>query len=259
MINEGIHNRLKDIYDEFDSHCRINNIDYSIDADYYNVQGYRLLDNNGITNTLRHMSNYVKDKWVDLEYDGFPVNYDNLKKSNFNVSTYNPLFKFTLKPIQEDDMSIQEDSLKNPTNAHGRRQSAFPSSFRKLKTRDTYNNGTTPKKKKKKKKKSKKKKKVSESLDQDLPFGDRLLSSIHENIGVSIIEPDILLTRNPAEQSEEDEEEFLEDSLKTESLALCKYLTILEHTNDESRVMIIEDLISSCTTKVNKLNELLGK
>ena len=82
MINEGIHDRLKEIYDEFDRHCRSNNIDYSIDADYYNVQAYRLLGHNDVSNVLRHMSNYVKDKWVSLDYDGFPVDYDDLKSKN---------------------------------------------------------------------------------------------------------------------------------------------------------------------------------
>ena len=94
-----IHERLKEVYDEFDHHCRINNVDYSIDADYFNVQGSRLLDGKDIANVLRHMSNFVKNKWVDLSYDGTPVNYDALKQTDFTVPTYNPLFKFTLEPI----------------------------------------------------------------------------------------------------------------------------------------------------------------
>ena len=50
--------------------------DYSIDADYYNVQGYRLLDGQNATEILRHIANYVKDRPVNLEYNGDIVNYD---------------------------------------------------------------------------------------------------------------------------------------------------------------------------------------
>lgn len=242
-----IHDRLKEVYDEFDRYCRSNNVDYSIDGDYYNVQAYRLLGRTDVSGTLRHMANYVKDKWIGLEYDGFPVDYNKLKSQDFQVPTYNPLFKFTLKSLQEEDMPVNEDSLKGPSNAHGRKQAAFPSSFRKLKTRDTYE-GEGKKKKKKK----------EESLDRSLSFEDRLLSSINENVGLSMVEPDILLVRNPAEQTEEEsEEETLKSALQAESLAMCKYLAILESSENESTNAIVEGLIDRCTKQINELNELL--
>jgi hypothetical protein len=247
-----IHDRLKEVYDEFDRYCRSNNVDYSIDADYYNVQAYRLMGRNDVSGTLRHMSNYVKDRWVGLEYDGFPVDYTELKSKDFDVPTYNPLFKFTLTSLQEEDMPINEDSLKGPTNAHGRKQAAFPASFRKLKTRDTYEGeGKGGKKKKKEEKKD-------ESLDRSLSFEDRLLLSINETVGLSMVEPEILLVRNPAEQPEvEDEEESLNSALQAESLALCKYLAILENTESEATSAIVEGLIGRCTKQINELNELL--
>jgi hypothetical protein len=194
------------------------------------------------------MANYVKDKWVGLEYDGFPVDYDELKSNNFSVSTHNPLFKFTLKSLSEEDMN--EDAIKGPTNAHGRKQAAFPSSFRKLKTRDTYE-GKGGKKKKKKGKKE------EESLDRSLSFAERLLSSINEHVGLSMVEPEILLVRNPAEHEEESEEESLNGALQAESLALCKYLAILESTECETKSAIVEGLIDRCTKQINELNGLL--
>lgn len=246
-----IHERLKEVYNEFDQHCRNYKIDYSIDADYYNVQGYRLLDSNGINEMLRHMTNFVKDKWVDLEYDGRPVKYEDLNRPEFKVPTYNPLFKFTLRSIQEGNMdNINEDILKGPSNAHGRKQAAFPSSFRKLKTRDTYENG-------KGKKKKKKKKTVSDSLDPTISFNDRLASSISENVGVSIVDPEILFTINPAEKK--DPEESLEDALKAESLALEKYLTVLDQIDDDNKTAIVESLIDRCSQQINEINELLGR
>lgn len=232
-----IHDRLKEIYDEFDRFCRSSNIDYSIDADYYNVQAYRLLGPTDVGGTLRHMSNYVKDKWVDLEYDGFRVDYNEMKSKNFNVPTYNPLFKFTLKPLQEEEMN--EDSIKGSSNAHGRKQAAFPSSFRKNKTRDTYEDD------KKKKDKTKKE-----------SFEDRLLSFLNENVGLSMIEPDILLVRNTAEKPEE-EEETLEGALKAESKMLQRYLSILESSEDEKIIAIVENLADRCTKQISELENLL--
>jgi rubrerythrin len=251
MIREGIHDRLKNVYDEFDRHCRTNNIDYSIDADYCNVQAYRLVGHNDIPGVLQHMANYVRDKGVGLDYDGFPVKYDELKSNNFNVATHNPLFKFTLTSLQEDEVSINEDSIKGSNNAHGRRQSAFPSSFEKNKTRDTYGAKKTTKKKKKKKKVAK------ESLDLTASFGDRLDDSLNEHVGLSMVDPDILMTMNPAERPE-DEEESLESALQAESIALTKYLAILEGSDDEHRRAIVETLAERCTQQINELNRLIG-
>ena len=254
-----IHDRLKETYDEFDKYCRSNNVDYSIDADYYNVQAYRLMGRNDVSGTLRHMANYVKDKWVGLEYDGLPVDYVSMKSKDFDVPTYNPLFKFTLTSLQEEeDMPLNEDTIKGPTNAHGRKQSAFPSSFRTLKTRDTYEGGKGGSKKKKKKKNKKSKEAESESLDRSLSFGDRLLHAINETIGVSMVDPEILLVRNTAEHPEEEtEEEALNGALQAESLALCKYLAILENTDNEETGAIVEGMIDRCTKQINRLNELL--
>jgi hypothetical protein len=242
-----IHDRLKEVYDEFDRHCRFENIDYSIDADYHDVQGYRLLDGSKVVGVLRHMSNFVKDRWVDLEYNGFPIDYNDLKSSDFNVSTYNPLFKFTLKSIQEDEMdNLHEDSLKGPSNAHGRRQAAFPSSFRKLKTRDTYEGGG--------KKKKKKEKAENESLDRSISFEERLDESINENVGLSIVEPDILLTKNEAPSEEESN---FEEELELESKNLTKLMGILESTEDEYSAAIIESLIENSSDRISLLNKII--
>ena len=248
MIREDVHDRLKDVYEEFDRHCHIHNVDYSIDADYFNVQGYRLLDGSNALTVLRHIANYIKDKPINLEYNGHLVNYDDLKSTGFNISTYNPLFKFTLESIQEGDMSVTEDQYKGPTNAHARKQAAFPSSSRKLKTRDTYEGeGDSKKKKKKKKKKS-----SAESLIRQDNFEDRLIDSINENVGLSFKDPDILFTKNDADTEDDD----LEGALKTESILLRKYLAALENSEDELTSVVLEDMIERCTAQINNLNKL---
>jgi hypothetical protein len=248
MIREDVHDRLKEIYDEFDHHCRINNVDYSIDADYYNVQGYRLLDGHNAIGVLRHIANYVKDRPVNLEYNGHAVNYDDLKSTGFNISTYNPLFKFTLESIQEDEM-LNEDQYKGPTNAHGRRQAAFPSSSRNLKTRDTYEGEGGGKKKTKKKDKDK-----SESLIRHDKFEDRLLKSINETVGLSFKDPDILFTKNDADA---EEEEDLEEALKIESAMLRRYLASLEKSEDELTSVLFEGMVERCNKQITSLNRLI--
>lgn len=241
-----IHDRLKEVYDEFDRYCRINNIDFSIDADYYDMQGYRLLNctSNDIVSVLRHMANFVKDKWVGLDYGSHPVNYEELKNSNFVIQTYNPLFKFTLKSIQEEPLN--EDTFKSPNKAYTRRQAAFRSSFRRLKTRDTYEG-----------EKKGKMKKREESLDRSLPFEDRLMSSIHETVGpeLSIVEPEVLLTIDQAHQEETDE--AIEESIQTESKVLKKYLSLLEQTADETKAALLESLVENISGRIVILNRML--
>lgn len=258
-----IHERLKEVYDEFDSYCKLNNIDYSIDADYYDVQGYRLLNQKDVKNVLRHMSNFIKNKWVDLEYDGFPVDYNNLKRENFDVPTCNPLFKFVLKPIQEDDFPLTtEDQIKWSNNLHARRQAMFPSSFRKLKTRDTYvTNNTNGDSKKKKKKSAKRNKKM---LENKLSFNERLWSSINENVGnISFKSPDILFIKNDNNSDNDDDlskfKTIITSLLDSESTNLEKYVALLNRcTNDEIQEEL-ELLIEYSTIKIRLLSNLIDR
>ncbi|MHA2065997.1 MAG: hypothetical protein ACXABY_16620 [Candidatus Thorarchaeota archaeon] len=238
-----IHERLKEIYDEFDHHCRINNVDYSIDADYFNVQGYRLLDSKNITDVLRHMSNFVKNKWVDLSYDGNPVSYDELKSTNFAVPTYNPLFKFTLQPIQEDEM--QEDSIKGPTNKMARSQHQHPSSFRKNKAGLTYETEGAPKKKKKTK---------DDDPFEVESFDARLENTISE-MDLSFKEPDILFTRNEVE-SDDELEDKIDRCIELEKETVRHYLDAMESANNEEVSAQLELMIEGCANRVKTLTEM---
>lgn len=243
-----IHERLKEIYDEFDHHCRINNVDYSIDADYFNIQGYRLLDSKDITGVLRHMSNFVKDKWVDLSYDGSQVDYNNLKQADFTVPTYNPLFKFTLQSIQEED-EMQEDQIKGPTNKMARVQSQHPSSFRRNKTAFTYN-GENGKKEKKKK---------DEDSFQEDSFQDRLDGAISETMDLSFKEPDILFTRNDADSDDEDEnnlDDKLNKCIELEKEAVHQYIAAMEGADNEAISAQLELMIEGCANRIKTLTEM---
>lgn len=235
--------KLKEIYDEFDRHARIHNIDYSIDADYHNVQGYRLLDCNDVSGFLRHIANFVKDKPVNLDYDGVSINYDRLKKRDFSVNTYNPLFMFTLKPIQEDS-KLDEEQYKHPTTKHTRSQAPFPSSSREHETAFTYKQGKTKKMKKK-------------TLADSKSFDDKLVDAINENI-VSAVDPEILFTRDSVNlEDPENVEEALQDALQAESVALNRYLAVLEATENESHAIMLENMIENCTKHIDHLRTLI--
>ena len=244
MINEGIHTKLKEVYDEFDRHARIHNIDYSVDADYRNAQGYRLLDCNDVPGFLRHIANFVKDRSVNLDYDGSPVNYDHMRENDFSVNTYNPLFMFTLKSIQEENM-LNEDQYKHPTKKHTRDQAQFPSSSREHETAFTYKNG------------GKKKKKKDKTLSDSKEFGDRLMGAISEQI-VAAVDPEILFTRNQADLECPEAEEALKDALQAESTALTSYISLLEATENSADAIVLENMIEKCTNHINHLHTLMG-
>ena len=245
-----IHERLKEVYDEFDHHCRINNVDYSIDADYYNVQGYRLLDSKDIVGTLRHMSNFVKDKQIEFSYNGRSVNYNDLKENDFNVTTYNPLFKFTILSIQEEE-EMQEDQLKGPTNKMSRSQSQHPSSFRPNETAFTYGDGAVKKKKKKEKKET--------DTFEESTFNKKLDRSIQEMMDLSFKDPDILFTRNGVESEPNNNGDIaqkVDDCIELEKEAVMGYLNAMESTDDEAIFSQLEIMIEGCANRIKTLTEM---
>jgi hypothetical protein len=251
MINEGIHPNLKEIYDEFDRHARIFNTDYSIDADYHNVQGYRLLDCNDVSGFLRHIANFIKDKPINLDYDGSTINYDRLKENDFSVNTYNPLFMFTLKSIQERKMN--EEQYKYASKSHTLKQAPFPQSVGE---HDTAFSLKTPAGGPRTKKKPKKKRTLTNSKN----FDDRLIIAINENLTGAVVptEPEILFTRDQANlNNPEDMENALEDAIQAESIALTRYLAILEATENDANTIIFENMIEKCTKHINQLRNLI--
>jgi len=102
MLNEGIHEWLAEVYDEFDRHCRVTNTDYSIDADYPNFQGYTILSCPDFDGFLRHISNFIKDRPINMTVNGTPLVYDDLNNREFRLpKRRNNLITFALTPLQE--------------------------------------------------------------------------------------------------------------------------------------------------------------
>lgn len=242
MINEGIHERLAEIYDEFDRHSRITNTKYSIDLDHHNLQGYRVIDCNDFIGFLRHISNFAKDKAVDFELDGVPVNYDDLNNQGFNVAkSEEPMFQFTVSAIQEDDM-LGEAQYKPPTKAHTREQAQHPSSFRENEPGLQYKNGKNGKKKK------------DEKAIKD-GFEGKLDSALIEGVGIQFTEPQILFTRD--EQLSDGYTTDFTTARNSLTNLLDQYHYALKNADDDIS-SYITGMIENCTSQINDIDKILG-
>ena len=245
MIKEGVHERLADVYDEFDRHSRNTNTRYSIDADYFNMQGYRVMDCPNFQGFLRHITNYVKDKQIDMEVNGTTVNYDNLQDPGFSLKqTEQPIFKFTLSAIQEEE--IEEMQRKSPTTAHTVRQAPFRSSIRPNKPGFQYETGSG------KKKKTKKKTAIKDS------FENRLNSVLAENLDLSFSEPEVLFTKDSTIVKDQDYTSYLYNAKNSLTQCLDQYHYALKNVSDENMIKSMNDVIENCTNQINTVNEILG-
>ena len=243
MIDEGLHGRLAEIYDEFDRHSRITNTKYSIDSDHYDLQGYRILDCHDFKGFLRHISNFVKDKLVDMRVDGVQVNYDDLNDPDFNVAkSEEPIFQFTLSAIQEDDM-LDESQYKNPTKAYTRKQHQHPSSFRENEPGiGQYKNGKGGKKKKEKVKKEN--------------FEGKLDSALSEGIGIQFTEPEVLFIRDE-QLGDNSPNASLATARNTLSGVLDQYHYALKHADDDM-ASHITGMIENCTSQISNIDKILN-
>jgi hypothetical protein len=244
MSDSGVNEWLKRINDEFDLRCQRTNTDYSIECDEPNIQSYRITKTSDLVGFLHHIVQSAKDYPVDIEVNDQPVKSGDINSSEFNIPPRKggTILKFMVRPIQETDMdSVQEDQLKFPGNRHGRIQGAFPSSFRKHKTRDTYE-GSKGKKKKKKAK--------SESFEQKLD------TIINETVGVALTKPDILFTKNDMSPAVPNVRSTLEETKQAFERALQNLAGILEQSSEDEQI-VLEDLIEGCTSQLAQIKSLI--
>lgn len=110
MFNENLHPKLLDIYKEFDKYAKISGVNYSIDADYPDMQSYTISKCNDFDNFIRYILNYSKNKAINVSINGTKVTYNDLNNEKFRVPRRrNDLITFTLVPLQEkNNMNIQE-------------------------------------------------------------------------------------------------------------------------------------------------------
>lgn len=247
MIKEGIHERLAEIYDEFDRHSQITNTKYSIDADYFNMQGYRIMDCNDFQGFLRHIANYVKNKEVDMEVNGSTLKYDDLFDPSFSLKqTEQPFFKFTISAIQETE-ALDEMQYRSPDKSYTAKVSPFRASMRGNKPGFQYENGG-----KKRKKKQKKDKVNSDSFER------RLDSILAENMDLSFTEPEVLFTRDSGLTQEGDYSSYLKNARDSLSSCLDQYYFAVKNISDKKTIRSMNKAIENCTRQINGIDEILG-
>jgi len=258
MFNK-IHERLAEVYDEFDKYSRITNTEYSIDADYPSIQGYTILKCNDLDGFVRHIANFVKDKWVDMSFNGVGLEHNDLDKQNFHLPRKRQnLIQFTLTPIEENTCAIcgketigdiiiidnkfyhkgckpqttTEDQYKFPEGKRKRDMNPRGgAALRKQKTAFTYEN-----------------------------FDRRLDDAISENVDISFKEPEVLFTKSEDLDHGLDKEE-LKSHLSSAKIAneeiLSKLVAILEHIADDKLANDIENLIENYTSQISNLDRIL--
>lgn len=240
MISEGIHERLLEVYDEFDRHSRLTNTQYSIDADEYNIQAYRILKCIDFAGFLRHICNFVKDKQINLDVDGKSVTYDDINDPKFTIpKREQPLLVFTLKPIQEREM-LGEEQFKSPTKNHTLQQSQFPSSKRKHKTPFTYEGGKGKRRKTKK------------------DFSERLDEAINEETGVQFTTPEVLFTQVQSPSASRDPAETIRDLRNAHTTMLRSCVDALASA-DDSIADVIATIMDGCNNNIQALDGALGR
>ena len=251
MLSEGIHERLADVYNEFDKHSYITNTDYSIDADYYDMQGYTILKCHDFDGFIRHIANYIKNKPVDMLINNTSVEYDNLNDRNFRIpKRRNNLITFTITPLQEEEMEdkMEDKKDKNPSTAEPVGEDQYKFSSNKVARKQNPRNRS----------KYRKTGKTAFSVES---FEKRFKNAVSEE--VEFVNPEILFTKSfhtmpEIEEVEEDPNEILEENKKILSNMLERYLTKLENTNNEKTIVVLEQLIEECIIKINKINEMKG-
>lgn len=236
IFKEGIHEALRSVYDEFDHQCQLSNIKWGIEQDEPNIQVFRVTKCRDPMALLRHMANYIKDYPISLEVNAKPITFEMLNYDpSFRIPTFKngDLYKFMITPIAE--VGLDEDQYKFSTNKHGREQSPNRSSFRKRKTRDTYQE--------------------SRSLKKPSNFLDRINKNLVEHM--TFTDPEKLATINVVVSQPNTIADSDLIALKGRaSDTLTQLLKMLEYSDDVVQPYL-EQLAESYTDQINLINNLL--
>lgn len=241
-LTEELDNNLQQIYKTLDDYCSKNNINYSIDCDEANEQGYLISKNSKIHDLVDHMK-----KQIEAQNNKIVMTINPQPSSPLNIGTLpsvrkdGTLLHFAIKSIQ-DSIVQGEDQIKSPTTKYLRSQAPYRSSFGKAKsfggiTKSTY--------------------KESTMLNMD-PFSDRLHNSLNEHIEISFAEPDVLFahTQHPADEAP-NKTESIKQAIALESQILEQYMSLIETTKDEELLVVLESTVERCNDNIRKLETLL--
>lgn len=103
-FHHGLDKRLREIADKFDALCRDHGLQYTIEADTHNEQGY-LIHGRDVdhTSVKMYLEDYIKDKWVGMSVE---------------PSKHGSYFKFTVQPIYEYSDDVQYIDLNDLVEAN---------------------------------------------------------------------------------------------------------------------------------------------
>lgn len=151
------------------------------------------------------------------------------------------LLHFAVKPIQ-DSVIPSEDQIKGSTSKHIRDQSPFRSSFGKSRsfgniTRTSYTES----------------KKMIGNLD---PFDERLGNALNEHVEVQFTTPDVLLTHVQRPEAV-DKDEIIKNAIAVESKRIEQYIGMINNTDDEDVITVLETLTEDSNANIKKLEALL--
>jgi predicted RNA-binding Zn-ribbon protein involved in translation (DUF1610 family) len=140
-----------------------------------------------------------------------------------------------------------EDTIKGPTNKHIRDQSPFRSSFGKARSfgsisKPSYTESKT-------------------MLGKIDPFGDRLGQSLNEHVEITFAEPDVLLThaQRPLDENPVDKQELIKNAITLESKRFESYIEMINATEDEEVLTVLESLSEESSENIKKLEAMLTR
>lgn len=98
-LNYGLDKRLREVADKFDDLCRDHNLQYTIESDTHNEQGYLIHGHDvDATSVQMYMEDFLGDRWIAMEVE--PNNHGSY-------------FKFTIQPLYEYSEEVEyHDVLK---------------------------------------------------------------------------------------------------------------------------------------------------
>lgn len=238
---EDLDPNLQRVFSLLDDYCSKNSIGYSVDCDEANEQGYLISKNPKIHELIEHIKQHMGNGVV-LAINPQPMS-PLMAAPRPTARKDGTLLHFAVKPLQ-DSVIPSEDQIKSPTTKYLRSQSPHRSSFGKARsfggiTRTSYMES----------------KKMLGSID---PFGDRLQQSLNEHVEISFAEPDVLFAHAQRPLEMPDKEESIKRAIALESQMLEQYIGLLETTEDQDLLVVLESTVERCNDNIKRLETLLG-
>lgn len=243
-ITEELDTNLQEVHKTLDDYCQQNGMNYSVDCDEASEQGYLVSKSKKMIQLIDHMRQQVealKDQVVMTinPQPSTPLNVGPLPA----VRKDGTLLHFAVKPIQ-DSVIPSEDQIKSPTTKHIRDQAPFRSSFGKSKSFGNITHASYTESKK-----------MLGNID---PFDERLGRSLNEHVEIQFAQPDVLLTHvQRTDDVPVNKNEIVKNAIAVESKRFEQYIDMINNTDDDEVLAVLETLSEDSNANIKKLEALL--